>query len=66
MPSIGDRSETGRAADRAGTKPVVPAPDPPALDTRSLFARGNEVLIVHEGETYHLRLTRQNKLILTK
>lgn len=31
-----------------------------------LFHAGKEVLIRHAGETYRLRVTRQNKLILTK
>lgn len=37
-----------------------------ALDTRALFAGGSEVVITHGGEVYRLRLTRQNRLILTK
>lgn len=38
----------------------------PALDSAALFAGGHEVVITHGSETYHLRLTRQNRLILTK
>jgi hemin uptake protein HemP len=38
----------------------------PRLDSKNLFASANEVIIEHAGEEYHLRLTRQNKLILTK
>lgn len=37
-----------------------------ALDSGALFAGGNEVVIAHGAETYRLRLTRQNRLILTK
>ncbi len=36
------------------------------LDSRDLFATGRIVTIAHCGQTYHLRLTAQNKLILTK
>lgn len=38
----------------------------PTLQSNHLFALTNEVLIEHEGEAYRLRLTRNNKLILTK
>lgn len=37
-----------------------------SLDTGVLFAGGSEVVITHGPEIYRLRLTRQNKLILTK
>lgn len=38
----------------------------PMLDAAVLFAGSHEVMITHGSETYHLRLTRQNRLILTK
>lgn len=54
----------------AGPKPdlVVAAvsPSPMCLDSRELFHGGNEVVIVHKGEEYRLRITRNEKLILTK
>lgn len=54
----------------AGPKPdlVVAAasPSPVRLDSRELFRNGNEVVIVHKGEEYRLRITRNEKLILTK
>jgi hemin uptake protein HemP len=31
-----------------------------------LFSQGNEIIIQHQGEHYRLRLTRNDKLILTK
>jgi hemin uptake protein HemP len=31
-----------------------------------LFGSGREILILHEGEIYRLRVTRNGKLILTK
>ena len=36
------------------------------LDSRELFATEREIIIVHGEENYRLRLTSQNKLILTK
>ena len=36
------------------------------LDSRDLFSDEREIIIVHGEERYRLRLTSQNKLILTK
>lgn len=36
------------------------------IDSRDLFVGTREVTIGHGSETYRLRLTAQNKLILTK
>lgn len=36
------------------------------LDSRDLFASAREIVIAHGDERYRLRLTSQNKLILTK
>lgn len=36
------------------------------INSRDLFASTREILIAHGDETYRLRLTAQNKLILTK
>lgn len=36
------------------------------LDTRQLFAQSKVIRILHLGQTYVLRLTKENKLILTK
>lgn len=38
----------------------------PVLHSQHLFALGREIRILHEGEEYRLRLTRNNRLILTK
>lgn len=38
----------------------------PMLHSQNLFALTNEVRICHAGEEYRLRLTRNNRLILTK
>jgi hemin uptake protein HemP len=36
------------------------------IDSRELFATEREIIIAHGAENYRLRLTSQNKLILTK
>lgn len=36
------------------------------INSRDLFVSSREILILHGDETYRLRLTTQNKLILTK
>lgn len=38
----------------------------PKLSSQELFRHGSTVCIEHQGEHYWLRLTRGNKLILTK
>ncbi len=50
-------------------RPADPAPRAGQtfpLESAALFGGKDEVLIAHGGETYRLRRTRQNKLILTK
>jgi len=41
-------------------------PDCPIVRSRDLFRNRREVLIVHRDEIYRLRITRADKLILTK
>lgn len=36
------------------------------IDTKDLFQTQNEIIITHRGETYRLRITSNDKLILTK
>jgi hemin uptake protein HemP len=36
------------------------------IDSRDLFSSEREIIIAHGEEAYRLRLTSQNKLILTK
>lgn len=36
------------------------------ISSQQLLAGRQQLLIVHEGEIYRLRLTKNNKLILTK
>lgn len=44
----------------------VAAPAAQKLSSQDLFRHGSTVCIEHQGERYWLRLTRGNKLILTK
>ncbi len=48
--------------------PASPSKQPvgEVIDSVSLFQGRKEVVIVHDGHEYRLRITRQNKLILTK
>lgn len=55
-----DRGATISAAERAI------AVRGNTLDSKELFSGGREIIIVHGAENYRLRLTSQNKLILTK
>jgi len=48
------------------TAPAVPPPVPPRIDSRQILAGGSAVEIVHCGQLYVLRVTRENKLLLTK
>jgi hemin uptake protein HemP len=41
-------------------------PGPRCVKVSDLLAGGREVLLEHEGQLYHLRLTANGKLILTK
>lgn len=36
------------------------------VESRELFVDARDIIIVHGRDAYHLRLTAQNKLILTK
>ena len=36
------------------------------VESTMLFERGREVVIVHHGQEYRLRITKSDKLILTK
>lgn len=43
-----------------------PIPDRRVMPSDELFDGQSEVIILHNGEQYRLRITRQDKLILTK
>lgn len=52
---------------RASAPPAVAVQAlPPTCNSHALFGGGNELVILHHGEPYRLRQTRQGKLILTK
>lgn len=53
---------------RGATGIAIPgrATDPPVVASRDLLAGGRELVIRHAGEVYRLRLTANNRLILTK
>jgi hemin uptake protein HemP len=56
------RPTDGQAPCRA--LPVGQAPA--VLDTSAIFGGRTEVRLLHRGQEYRLRVTRQGKLILTK
>ncbi|WP_342361446.1 hemin uptake protein HemP [Terrarubrum flagellatum] len=39
---------------------------PPAIDVKTLVGEGREAIILHKGDRYRLRITANDKLILTK
>ena len=68
MNTDADRDKPSKAA-------IVPSAVPPErsipladnrIDSRNLFAGTREIIILHGHDIYRLRLTAQNKLILTK
>ena len=61
------RDGTDEAPLRNDANARIADSEPRRLDSRQLFAPGqNTVVIEHAGQHYQLRLTRENKLILTK
>jgi hemin uptake protein HemP len=50
-------------AIEAAAEPRLPVR---AVDSAALFAGGREIVIRHAGSEYRLRITRTDKLILTK
>ena len=46
-----------------GTDRIAPAKE---IDVASLIGAGREVVLLHRGERYRLRVTASGKLILTK
>ena len=67
LPVFGDSSLTAPdPASREVADRLAAARRDRSINSRVLFAGGQEVVIFHYGESYHLRETRQGKLILTK
>jgi hemin uptake protein HemP len=54
-----DQADASASAD-AAARPVR------TVSSETLFAGEGELVIVHRGDPYRLRITRQGKLILTK
>ena len=55
-------SSEGRALGQQESEPTGIQ----TLTTEALFAGQEEIILLHNGAPYRLRITRQNKLILTK
>ena len=49
----------------AKPQPSLPASESKRVSSESLLGEKNELLIVHNGREYRLRLTQNGKLILT-
>ena len=54
------RDSSGPAAGPVG------GPHARRVESATLFERGREVVILHHGQEYRLRITKSGKLILTK
>jgi len=56
-----------RSAPALPRTPIPPdARGVPLVETERLFGASQEIRIQHRGEEYRLRITRNQKLILTK
>ena len=53
-------------SERATDATVEPRERASAVDSAALFAGSREIVIRHAGSEYRLRITRTDKLILTK
>lgn len=58
-----DNNEEARVSSAGGRKINMTGD---RIDSRDLFINAREITIAHGNEIYRLRLTAQNKLILTK
>lgn len=59
--AMSPRQETQRAPASAPAGPAAPM----RVESTALFGVHREVLIVHQGREYRLRITQNGKLILT-
>jgi hemin uptake protein HemP len=53
-------------ADRQAANPTLSGPELPCVRSEDLIGKDREIMIEHAGAYYRLRITRANKLILTK
>ncbi|MCZ8186820.1 MAG: hemin uptake protein HemP [Beijerinckiaceae bacterium] len=58
-----DRARSTPPRDRP---PVDPASGLGLIDVADLLGAGREAILLHNGERYRLRVTANNRLILTK
>jgi hemin uptake protein HemP len=69
---VGENADHERVGPQSGPGPSDGRPGqgatarPPAVSSDALLRGGRELVIRHSGEEYRLRLTGNNKLILTK
>jgi hemin uptake protein HemP len=61
--NVGD---AGRTSDQPSAATRSIAMKGNRIESRELFAAEREIIIAHGEDSYRLRLTSQNKLILTK
>lgn len=67
MPDQAEDQVPEQVAASAVRAPGSSSVRPPSVDSGQLFEGGQrELIILHQGEAYRLRITRQEKLILTK
>lgn len=61
-------SEPSSTADKVPVITLTPGENgqPPLVSSGQLFQAQNTLRIEHDGNCYLLRITRENKLILTK
>lgn len=62
--SVPGRGEVKGKASTASSRNVTVTDD--RIDSRALFGTARQITIEHGADAYILRLTAQNKLILTK
>lgn len=56
----GDRLDAASSGVHSGQESI------PTVEVASIIGTGREAVIVHKGERYRLRVTANDKLILTK
>ncbi|MBL8831756.1 MAG: hemin uptake protein HemP [Rhodospirillales bacterium] len=57
---------TTETTSPSGVRPAQPPADIRAIDSKVLLAGRQELSILHCGEAYLLRVTKNGKLLLTK
>jgi hemin uptake protein HemP len=65
-PSLSSAAPSTSTEQLRATRPAERPTGLPLFHISELVGAGREALITHEGQTYHLRITSNRKLILTK